>query len=79
MYSRLMTKAWIAAIVSAVATSTLAAGSDVVHYPKSENHQGVGSGGHYSVGVPTPRLNSFANVQWANPIRSRDFREFHQD
>lgn len=79
MYSRLVMKAWIAVIVSAIATPTLAAGSDVVHYPKPEGHQGAGIGGHYTVGVPTPRLRSFANVQWANPIRSNDFRQFHHE
>jgi hypothetical protein len=79
MYSRLVMKAWIAVIVSAIATPTLAAGSDVVHYPKLEDHQGAGTAGHYTVGVPTPRLRSFANVQWTNPIRSNDFREFHHE
>jgi hypothetical protein len=80
MYRRLLMKAWIAAFVSAVAAPALAAGSDVVHYPKPEAFQSADPAEHYSVGIPAPRVRSFTNAPWANPIRPNDLRgEFRHE
>jgi hypothetical protein len=79
MKGRVVTKAWIAAIAGAIATPALAAGSDVVHYPKGEAHQSARIE-HYVTGIPAPRVRSFANAPWTNPLRANDLQaELHHE
>jgi hypothetical protein len=80
MYHRLLMKSLIAAFVSAAAAPALAAGSDVVHYPKPEAYQSADTAEHYSLGIPAPRVRGFTNAPWANPIRPNDLRgEFRHE
>jgi hypothetical protein len=80
MYSRLAMKAWIAAVVGAIAAPAQAAGSDVVHYPKGEAYQRARIEQHYGTGIPAPRLRSFANAPWTNLLRPNDLQgEFHRE
>jgi hypothetical protein len=82
MNKDLVMKAWIVAMVSAIATPALAIGSDVVRYPKPEGYQSPSIGEHYGIGIPAPRLRSFVNAPWVNANTLRRFdlrRKFHHE
>ena len=61
----------IVAIVGAIAVPAQAAGSDVVQHPKGESIQRARIDQHYGTGIPAPRLRSFANAPWTNPLRPK--------
>jgi len=56
----------VALLVGASLASTAwAAGSDVVHYPRTEAYKDTPTHAHGDIGVPAPRTRVFAHARWA--------------
>ena len=78
MNERMVMTARIAAALLA-ATPAVAAARDVAHCPGSETCRSALAGARYDLGVPVPRLRSFAHAPWTGadvpqPLKSREFR-----
>jgi len=63
---RNVVRALVALLVGVSFAPALAAGSDVVHYPKPEAYKDAPIEEHGDIGVPTPRTRAFDHARWVD-------------
>jgi hypothetical protein len=69
---RRLLAAWVALLIGGSFVSpALAAGSDVVHYPRAETYKDTAVQEHDEMGVPMPRTRAFAHARWADDAARR--------